>query len=304
MIAASNAHAVRTAAAHGRPSAWALAPWTDVRGRLSWLKAAVLALLLTPGGLLLADALAGDLGARPWDAAIHRSGWWAVTFVLISLAVTPASRVFRWGGLTAVRRMIGVTAFLATAAHLILFLGDKSWSIGFVAREIVLRWYLAVGFVAFVGLLALAATSTDGMVRRLGGRRWRRLHACAYGIAALAILHFYMQTKLAATEPVFYAGLFLWLMGWRAARRLGGAEPGLVAMLLLAAGTALSEALIEAAILASSAPVPLWRVLAANVDPDLAAGRPAWWLFGAGLAVAATAWVRARRDRAAPRTVA
>ena len=105
-------------------------------------------------------------------------------FLMISLAVTPLRRIARFNQLVDVRRMIGVGAFVYAAAHISLYVADQMFDLWKVASEIVLRLYLTIGFVALLGLAALAATSTDGMVRRLGGKRWQRLHQAIYGIGA------------------------------------------------------------------------------------------------------------------------
>src|SRR5450830_1467293 len=106
----------------------------------------------------------------------------------VTLAVTPLRRIARYGNLFDVAK---------------------------VAHEISHRWYLIIGGTAWLGLASLAATSTDGMVRRLGGLRWRRLHRIVYGIALLALLHYFQQTKADVTVPIFAASLFLWLIAYR-----------------------------------------------------------------------------------------
>src|SRR5437773_12322645 len=107
-----------------------------------------------------------------------------------------------------VRRMIGVGAFCYATAHILLYTTDQMFDLAKVASEIVLRLYLTIGFTALVGLSALAATSTDGMVRRLGPRRWQGLHQVVYGIALLALIHFFPPTKADIWLPTFVAGLF------------------------------------------------------------------------------------------------
>ena len=133
----------------------------------------------------------------------------------MTLAVTPFRRILRTGNLIDVRRMLGVGTFCYIAAHLALFFADQSYSLGKVIHEITHRVYLVVGAVAWLGLATLAATSTDGMVRRLGGNRWRRLHQIIYVIALLALIHYFQQTKADVTVPTFAASLFLWLIGYR-----------------------------------------------------------------------------------------
>jgi len=108
-------------------------------------------------------------------------------FVIISLAITPLRRIARYGALVDVRRMIGVGAFCYAVAHILFNIANEKFNVVKVATEIVLRLYLTIGFISFLGLTALAVTSTDGMVRRLGGRRWQRLHQLIYVIVLLAL---------------------------------------------------------------------------------------------------------------------
>jgi sulfoxide reductase heme-binding subunit YedZ len=213
------------------------------------LKALVFAGLFLPG-LYVAGALAlGELGARPITEAIHQIGLWAIRFLFLSLAVTPLRLIWRWPKLVSVRRMIGVAAFFYVAIHLGLYAVDQMLDLAKVASEIVLRFYLTIGFVALLGLGALAATSTDGMVRRLGGKRWQRLHRLVYPIGLLAAIHFFLQSKQDVTEPTVMAGLGAWLLFWRvrAWTKTGAVRrPAVEAALLgltAAAVTALGEAL-------------------------------------------------------------
>lgn len=280
----------------GRRPAWRWLPWTDGAGRFSALKLAVFSALLVPAALLLADAVAGSLGPRPWNLAIHRVGWWTVVFLMASLTVTPLRRTLRWNALISVRRMVGVTAFLATALHLVLYAGEQAWDLGKVSSEIVLRFYLTIGFVALLGLAALAATSTDGMVRRLGGRRWQALHRVVYPVTALALVHFFMQTKADVTEPILFSGLFVWLMAYRLWRRRFGdpAPAGLVGLALVAALLTAAGEVVGIAIAFHAPPSVILRALF-----DFDAGiRPAWWVLAAGLAVAAGALARRQRPLA------
>ena len=140
------------------------------------LRIAVLALLLAPLAKAVFEAGAIAHGARPLNELIHRAGFWALVFLGVTLAVTPFRRVLRYGNLIDVRRMLGVGTFCYIAAHLALFFADQSYSFAKFFHEITHRVYLIIGAVAWLSLAALAATSTDGMVRRLGGVRWRRLH--------------------------------------------------------------------------------------------------------------------------------
>ena len=268
--------------------------WRDRGGRLSALRIATLVVLVAPGlaaavALATAQPPAAAVGAlaaaaaRPITDAIHATGDWAVRFLLLSLAVTPAMRLFRQPRLVGVRRMIGVGAFAYAAAHFCLYVADQSLDLVKVASEIVLRIYLTIGFVALLGLCALAATSTDVMVRRLGAN-WQRLHRLAYPIAVLALLHFFMQSKIDVSQPVLMTGFFLWLMGVRAS--LGRGVVGVGGLVVLAVAAAAATALVEAGWYAVATGVEPGRVLAANLG--FAFGpRPAVTVLAAGLAVAA-----------------
>jgi sulfoxide reductase heme-binding subunit YedZ len=163
--------------------------------------------------------------------------------------VTPLRTLWRWPKLVSVRRMLGVAAFCYAAIHLSLYAVDQKLDLAKVASEIVLRFYLTIGFVALLGLAALAATSTDGMIRRLGGKAWQRLHWLVYPIALLAAIHFFLQSKQDVTEPTVMAGLGAWLLFWRVRgwTRSGAVRRPVAQAALLglaaAAVTALGEAL-------------------------------------------------------------
>jgi sulfoxide reductase heme-binding subunit YedZ len=274
-----------------------LALWRDRRGRVSGLRVATLALLVWPALLALYVALTRGLGGRPLNDLIHRAGFWALIFLLLSLAVTPLRRAGRFGRLMDVRRMIGVGAFAYALAHLGLFIADQKFDLLHAAAEIAKRPYLIVGFTALLGLTALAATSTDAMVRRLGGMNWRRLHQITYLIGLLALIHFFQQTKADLTVPTLYAGLFAWLMGYRLLARWrgeGALNAGWLALLAMAAGllTLVGEA-IGIAIAFGVSPL---MVLASALDLDVGL-RPGWSVLGAGIVVAALDLVRGWSER-------
>jgi methionine sulfoxide reductase heme-binding subunit len=261
-------------------------PWYDYGGRFSPFKLAVFVALFLPAGWVAVAYDFGLLGARPLNAAIHAIGLWTILLIFLALAVTPLREVLHWPRLIIIRRMIGVAAFCYVMTHFSLYIASQTFDIEKVASEIVRRVYLTIGFTALLGLAALAATSTDGMVRRLGGKRWQRLHRLVYGIGVLAVIHNCFQTKLDEWEPTVMAGLLAWLLGYRLLAFRLGARRGLalpwVAGLSLAAaaGTALGEALYFR--LAFGA--PLLRVL--DADFSLATGvRPAAVVLAIGVAV-------------------
>ena len=271
--------------------------WRDRRGRLSWLRTATLALLLLPLAKALYDAGAIAHGARPFNDLIHRAGFWALVFLGVTLAVTPFRRIARYGNLVDVRRMLGVGTFCYIAAHLALYVADQSYDLFKVAHEISHRVYLIVGGVAWLWLAALAATSTDGMVRRLGPLRWRRLHQAVYAIALLALIHYFQQTKADVTVPTFVAGLFLWLIAYRLeAWRQDTAELSTASLLALAVVVSLLTFAGEAVGIGIAFQVSPMRVLETAFDFEVGI-RPGWQVLAAGLAVAALDAVRAKTRR-------
>ena len=262
-------------------------PWTDHNRRLVPLKLAVFVALFGPA------YGAGLLGARPLNEAIHEAGLWTIRLIFLALAVSPLRQIWQWPRLILVRRMVGVAAFAYALFHLSLYVTSESFDVGKVASEIVSRVYLTIGFAALLGLSALAATSTDGMVRRLGGRRWQRLHRLVYPIAVLAVIHFSFQAKLDLWEPTVMAGLLGWLLGyrvlaWRFGIRGYLAWPWVVVLAVIAAiGTALGEA----AYFHLAFHAPLMRVLAADFSRTTGL-RPAVVVLAIGLAVSAIGGLR------------
>src|SRR5258707_145014 len=193
-------------------------PWYDYSRRLSPLKLTVFIALFVPAAWVGVAFAAGWLGARPLNEAIHQIGLWTIRLIFIALAITPLSWILQWQRLVLVRRMAGVAAFAYVLTHFSLYAVDQAFDIGKIASEIVLRIYLTIGFAALLGLAALAATSTDGMVRRMG-RRWQTLHRIVYAIALLAVIHYSMQSKLEQWEPTIMAGIYAWLMAYRVLSR-------------------------------------------------------------------------------------
>jgi sulfoxide reductase heme-binding subunit YedZ len=275
--------------------------WRDRRGRLSWLRIVTLGALALPIALALAAAFTEErFGARPINDLIHRAGYWALIFLMMSLAVTPLTRIARFGPLMDVRRMIGVGAFAYAIAHILLYVLDQMFDVAKVASEIVLRLYLTIGFTALVGLSALAATSTDGMVQGLGPRRWQRLHQIVYGIALLALIHFFQQTKADEWLPTFVAGLFTWMMGYRVAMWRTKRELGPWALLGLTVAVSVLVFVVEAIGLGIAFNVSPFMVLGMAFDFDLDTLRPGWLVLGSGLCVVALSVIRAwwRKPRA------
>lgn len=179
-------------------------------------KPVVFVLCLVPLGLLATDAALGQLGANPIEKVTRGLGIWALRFLLIGLALTPLRRAFGWNALARFRRMIGLYAFFYAVLHVSSYLVlDQFFDWAEVWKDIVKRPYITIGMSAFLMLLPLAATSTNAMVRRLGGARWRRLHQLVYVLAPLAVLHFFMLVKADVRQPLLYAVLLGLLLAWR-----------------------------------------------------------------------------------------
>ena len=230
-------------------------PWTDRSGRFSLLKIAILVAALVPALWIGSSFAAGRLGPLPFDAAISETGKWTIRFLLLSLLITPLQRVGNWPRLIIVRRMIGITALAYGLFHLCLYVADQGFHLAHVFSEIAQRTYLTIGFVALAGLAVLGATSFDGVMRRMG-RRWEQLHRIVYGLAVLAIAHFFLQSKIDATEATLMAGFFILLMAYRLAMAHSlRFSPQL--HLAIAIASALVTAALEFA----------WYGLATGIDP-------------------------------------
>lgn len=187
-----------------------------------WLKPAAFVLSLLPLAWWIARALTVGLGANPIEATTRYMGDWALRFLLIALAVTPVRRLTGWTPVARLRRMLGLFAFFYVVLHVMSYVGlDLFFDLPLLAQEIVKRRYITVGMFSLVILIALAATSTDGMTRRLGGVRWRRLHRLVYPAALAGVLHYYMMVRAGFAEPLAYA---LVLGGLLAARWFGKAR--------------------------------------------------------------------------------
>ncbi len=267
-------------------------PWFDYAGKFSLFKTAVFLALFVPGIITIVSFPLGYLGARPMTQAIHEFGDWTIRFIFISLAISPARIVLQWPRLLDVRRMIGVAACVYGLVHLVIYAGDESWDWAMVASEIVLRIYLTIGFAALLGLAVLAVTSTDGWQRRLGARRWQKLHRIVYAIALLAVIHFCIQSKLDEWEPSVMAGIFFWLMACRGITwRYGRGRLPLWTMASVSVLAALLTAIGEAVYFGIALGAPFDLVLMANLSLETGV-RPAVVVLVATGAVALLAALR------------
>ncbi len=180
------------------------------------LKPAVFLTCLVPVAWLAYRAFTGDLGANPIETLSRYTGDWTLRFLLIALAVTPARHLSGWAGVMRLRRMLGLFAFFYACLHFLTYLVlDQFFHWPSIVEDIGERPYITVGFTAFVLLIPLAATSTNTMVRRLGGRRWQALHRAVYAIGVLGVLHFLWLVKADNREPLIYAFFLALLLGYR-----------------------------------------------------------------------------------------
>ncbi len=160
---------------------------------------------LVPLALLGFDALQGNLGANPIEFFLRTTGILTLVFLMITLSVTPVRKYFGWNNLVKFRRMLGLYAFFYGFLHLVTYsIFDKSLSIPAIIADIWQRPFIAIGMLAFFLLIPLAVTSTNGMIKRIGGKNWSRLHKLTYPIAILGVIHFWMIVK----SDVFYPALF------------------------------------------------------------------------------------------------
>jgi sulfoxide reductase heme-binding subunit YedZ len=275
-----------------------LSPWTDRTGRFSFLKTGTFVLVCIPAILVAIALWRNELGPLPYKEALHRIGDWTVRYLIATLALTTLQRILMWPRLALIRRMLGVTAFSYALTHFTLYIVNEKFDLVFVASEIIKRIYLTIGFTALIGLSLLAATSTDAALRRLG-RNWKRLHMIVYGIAVLALLHYFMQSKIDVSQATLWSGLFLLLMLYRiAVKRRLALTP--VTLAVCAAAGGLLTALVEFAWYGLATGVDPFRVLRANLVFSYGL-RPAWIVLIVGLAVALIPWIKQAYELASAR---
>jgi len=171
-----------------------------------------------PLALLGWDASRHNLGANPVNFSILTTGMLALIFLLLTLAVTPLRRVTGWNWIIFSRRTLGLFAFFYASLHFLIFFSfDCSFSISGTLSEMFRRKYLMVGFSALLVMVPMAATSSNAMIKRLGGKRWRALHRLAYVAAIAGVIHYYMQVKADVRLPLALAAVLAILLGYRLA---------------------------------------------------------------------------------------
>jgi sulfoxide reductase heme-binding subunit YedZ len=176
------------------------------RQRIRLLKAATFSACLVPLAKIVWDLARGGLGANPVEAVLNRLGFWTLTLLTLSLVPTPAHDLLGLAWPVRIRRMLGLFAFSYATLHLAWYVGVDQWfDFGLLVRDVAKRKFMAVGFSAWLLLVPVAATSTDAWVRRLGFRRWKRLHRTVYVAALLGVVHFVWRVKADLRRPAIAA---------------------------------------------------------------------------------------------------
>ncbi|MBS0355385.1 MAG: sulfoxide reductase heme-binding subunit YedZ [Proteobacteria bacterium] len=190
---------------------------TPTNQQLGAIKTVLFVLCLLPAFLLWRGLEMDALGANPIEALTRATGEWTLRFLLITLTVTPLRKYTGWHWLVRLRRMLGLFAFAYGVTHLLTYVWlDQFFDWQAIAKDILKRPFITVGFAALVLMTPLAATSFNAAIRRLGGRRWQALHRAIYPIAVLGCVHFWWLVKKDITQPLIYAAITATLLGLRA----------------------------------------------------------------------------------------
>ncbi len=162
------------------------------------------------------DAARGQLGANPIEFVTRTTGTLTLVFLLLTLAVTPARKLFGLPWLVKTRRMLGLFAFFYAALHFLTYVWlDQFFAAGAILTDALTRPFVAVGLIAFFLMAPLAWTSTNAAVKRMGGKRWQKLHRYTYHVMVLGIVHYWLLVKADKTGPVIFGALAGVLLGWR-----------------------------------------------------------------------------------------
>ena len=183
---------------------------------IRFVKLLILVNGLVPLALLVWDQSHRQLGANPQNFLILTTGMMTLIFLMLTMAVTPLRKITGWNWLIQFRRMLGLYAFFYGCLHFLCFFSlDRGFSISSTLTEMVKRKYLIVGGIALVLMIPLAITSTNAMIKWMGGQRWRALHRLAYVAAIFGVIHYYMQVKRDVRQPLTFAAVLAVLLGWR-----------------------------------------------------------------------------------------
>ena len=185
---------------------------------IKWIKIPVFLLCLGPLASLVWKGFHRDLTANPLEYIRNSTGFWTLVFLCVTLGVTPLRRLLRRNELIRFRRMLGLFAFFYGALHFITYIWfEQSFDLRAMIGDVYQRPFITAGFIAFVLMIPLALTSTSGMVRRLGGRRWQLLHRLIYLSAIAGVVHYWWKVKSDVTLPTRFAVVLAILLGYRLA---------------------------------------------------------------------------------------
>ena len=185
--------------------------------QLAAIKSALFLVCLIPAFLLWRGFELDTLGANPIETITRSLGEWTLRFLLITLTVTPLRKYTGWHWLIRLRRMLGLFTFAYGVSHLLTYVWlDQFFDWEAIARDIIKRPFITVGFAALMLMLPLAVTSSNYAIRKLGGRRWQSLHRAIYPIAILGCVHFWWLVKKDVTWPLVYTVITVALLGIRA----------------------------------------------------------------------------------------
>src|SRR5918997_2555881 len=185
---------------------------TDVR----FAKIVVFVNALVPLVLLLWDVYQKRVGPNPLQFATTTTGMLTLVFLSLTVAITPLRKIFGINSLVKIRRMLGLFAFFYGALHLLTYVWfDRLFNFISVGQDVVRRPFILVGMIAFVLMVPLAITSTNKMIKRLGGKRWARLHRLVYVAAIAGVVHFWMLVKSDIRLPLTFGFILLFMLGYR-----------------------------------------------------------------------------------------
>jgi len=196
-------------------------------GPVPWLHPAVLVGGVVPLVAIGAGVWRGTLGANPIAEALNELGLLALVFLIASLACTPIKELTGATWPLRIRKTLGLYAFFYASLHFLSYAAlDQLGDLKAIVKDITARPFILVGFATFVLLVPLAITSTSGMLKRLGARRWKRLHKLAYLAGVLGVVHFVLRVKKDVREPALYGALLAVLLlvrvgAWLRVRRAG-----------------------------------------------------------------------------------
>ena len=183
---------------------------------MSKLKITLFIASLIPACWLVFALLTNQLGANPIEAITRETGLWALRFLWLTLLVTPLRWLTGWNKIVTLRRMLGLYVFFYALLHMLLYLWlDQFFDLNEIVKDIIKRPFITIGFFTFTALIPLVITSNNAMVKRLGGKRWKKLHRLTYFIAIASSVHFYMLVKLDKAEPLFYITLLVIIFALR-----------------------------------------------------------------------------------------